>query len=79
MKLKLEDVKRMSVVAIGGSYTAKQAAKIMDYRGISSLVVTLKKFAGIKREKYLCSRVVAKEEVPKKVKVISAESLVRIS
>jgi len=70
MSLKVEDVMRSSVVTIEGSYTVRQAAKMMDYRGVSSLVVTSKKkLAGIVTEKDLCTRVVAKGEDPGSVKV----------
>ena len=71
MSLKVEDVMRASVVTIEGSYTARQAAKMMDSRGVSSLVVLSKKrLTGIVTEKDLCTRVVAKGENPEKVKVL---------
>jgi len=61
---------RPNVVTIEGRYTARQAAKMMEYRGVSSLVVVSKKrLAGIVTEKDLCSRVVAKGENPEKIKV----------
>jgi CBS domain-containing protein len=70
MSLRVEDVMRTGVVTIKGSYSARQAAQIMDYHGISSLVVTSKKkLAGIVTEKDLCTRVVAKGEDPERVKV----------
>jgi CBS domain-containing protein len=71
MALKVEDVMRQTVVTIEGRYTARQAAKMMDYRGVSSLVVLAKKrLAGIITEKDLCSRVLAKGGNPEKTKVI---------
>jgi CBS domain-containing protein len=70
MSLRVGDVMRTGVVTIKGSYTARQAAKMMDYRGVSSLVVTSnKKLTGIVTEKDLCTRVVAKGEDPERVKV----------
>ncbi len=70
MALKVEDVMRASVVTIDGKYTARQAAKMMDYRGVSSLVVvSKKKLAGIVTEKDLCTRVVAKGGDAERVKV----------
>lgn len=70
MSLKVEDVMRMVVITIDSSYTARQAAKMMDHRGVSSLVVTSKKkLVGIVTEKDLCTRVVAKGEDPEHVKV----------
>ncbi len=70
MALRVEDVMRASVVTIDGKYTARQAAKMMDYRGVSSLVVvSKKKLAGIVTEKDLCTRVVAKGGDPERVKV----------
>jgi CBS domain-containing protein len=70
MALRVEDVMRASVVTIDGKYTARQAAKMMDYRGVSSLVVvSKKKLAGIVTEKDLCTRLVAKGGDAEKVKV----------
>jgi CBS domain-containing protein len=70
MSLTVEDVMRTGVVTIKGSYTARQAAKIMDYHGVSSLIVmSNKKLTGIVTEKDLCTRVVAKGEDPERVKV----------
>jgi len=75
MALKVEDVMRQSVVTIEGKYTARQAAKMMDYRGVSSLVVMSKKrLAGIVTEKDLCTRIVAKGSNPEKIKVIDIMS-----
>ncbi len=75
MALKVEDVMRGSVVTIEGRYTARQAAKMMDYRGVSSLVVLSKKrLAGIVTEKDLCTRVVAKGGDPERTKVIDIMS-----
>jgi len=66
----VEDVMHANVVTIDGKYTARQAAKIMDYRGVSSLVVMSdKKVSGIVTEKDLCTRVVAKGGDPERVKV----------
>jgi signal-transduction protein with cAMP-binding, CBS, and nucleotidyltransferase domain len=70
MALKVKDIRYQNVVMIEGKYTARQAAKMMDYRGISSLVVVSKrKLAGIVPEKDLYIRVVAKGGNPEKVKV----------
>ncbi|MGD0803086.1 MAG: CBS domain-containing protein [Candidatus Bathyarchaeia archaeon] len=70
MSVKVEDVMHANVVTIDGKYTARQAAKIMDYRGVSSLVVMSdKKVSGIVTEKDLCTRVVAKGGDPERVKV----------
>ncbi len=50
---------------------ARQAAKMMDSRSVSSLVVlSNKRFAGIVTDKDLCTRVAAKGENPEKVKVL---------
>ena len=71
MALKVKDIMCQNVVMIEGKYTAKQAAKMMDYHGISSLVVvSKKKLAGIVPEKDLYTRVVAKGGNPEKVKVL---------
>jgi CBS domain-containing protein len=71
LALKVEDVMHPSVVTIDGKYSARQAAKMMDYRGVSSLVVVSKKrLAGIVTEKDLCTRVLAKGGDPEKVKVM---------
>jgi signal-transduction protein with cAMP-binding, CBS, and nucleotidyltransferase domain len=71
MSLKVEDVMCTSVVTIDGEYSARQAAKMRDYRGVSSLVVvSKKKLSGIVTEKDLCTRVVAKGEDPEHVKVV---------
>jgi len=70
VSLKVEDVMRPSVVTIDVKYNARQAAKLMDYRGVSSLVVVArKKLAGILTEKDLVTRVVAKGKDPEKAKV----------
>jgi signal-transduction protein with cAMP-binding, CBS, and nucleotidyltransferase domain len=70
MSMKVEDVMHASVVTIDAKYTARQAAKMMDYRGVSSLiVVSKKKLSGIITEKDLCTRVVAKGMNPELVKV----------
>ncbi|MCJ7424694.1 CBS domain-containing protein [Candidatus Bathyarchaeota archaeon] len=70
MSLKVEDVMRSSVVTIEGEYSARQAAKMMDFKGVSSLVVvSKKKISGIVTEKDLCTRVMAKGRDAEKVKV----------
>lgn len=52
MSLKVEDVMRSSVVTIEGEYSARQAAKMMDFKGVSSLVVvSKKKISGIVTER----------------------------
>lgn len=61
---------RPSVVTIGINYNARQAAKMMEYESVSSLVVlSRKKLAGILTEKDLVTRVVAKGKDPEKAKV----------
>jgi len=70
MSVKVEDVMHTSVVTIDGNYTARQAAKMMDYRGVSSLVViSKKKLSGIITEKDLCTRVMAKGKNPEHMRV----------
>jgi CBS domain-containing protein len=70
MSIKVEDVMHTSVITIDGKYTARQAAKMMDYRGVSSLVViSKKKLSGIITEKDLCTRVMAKGKNPEHVQV----------
>jgi CBS domain-containing protein len=70
MSMKVEDIMKDSVVTIDSKYTVRQAAKKMDYRGVSCLiVVSKKKLAGILTEKDLCTRVVAKGMDPERVKV----------
>lgn len=70
MSLRVEDVMRPNVVTIDIRYNARQAAKMMDYRSVSSLVVmSRKKLAGILTEKDLVTRVVAKGRDPEKAKV----------
>jgi CBS domain-containing protein len=59
--LKVEDVMRSVVVTIDSGYTVRQAAKMMAYRGVSSLVVTSKgRLAGILTEKDLVTRIIAR-------------------
>jgi signal-transduction protein with cAMP-binding, CBS, and nucleotidyltransferase domain len=75
MSIKVEDVMRSSVVTIEGEYSARQAAKMMDFKGVSSLVVmSKKKISGIVTEKDLCMRVMAKGRDAEKVKVIEIMS-----
>jgi signal-transduction protein with cAMP-binding, CBS, and nucleotidyltransferase domain len=75
MSIKVEDVMRSSVVTIEGEYSARQAAKMMDIKGVSSLVVISKKrISGIVTEKDLCTRVMAKGRDAEKVKVIEIMS-----
>ena len=70
LSLKVEDVMHPSVITIDINYNARQAAKIMDYKGVSSLVVlSRKKLAGILTEKDLVTRVVAKGIDPEKAKI----------
>jgi CBS domain-containing protein len=70
LSLKVEDVMRTNVITIDVKYTARQAAKMMEYRSVSCLVVTSKKrLAGIVTEKDLVTRVVAKGANPEKVKM----------
>ncbi|OGD57416.1 hypothetical protein A3K78_01790 [Candidatus Bathyarchaeota archaeon RBG_13_52_12] len=75
MSIKVEDVMRSSVVTIEGESSARQAAKMMDFRGVSSLVVmSRKKISGIVTEKDLCTRVMAKGRDAEKVKVMEIMS-----
>ena len=73
--LKVEDVMNSAVVTIDAGYTASQAAKIMVYRNVSSLVVTSnKKLAGILTEKDMVTRVIARGLNPEKAKVMNIMS-----
>ena len=75
MSIKVEDVMRSSVVTIEGESSARQAAKMMDFRGVSSLVVmSRKKISGIVTERDLCTRVMAKGRDAEKVKVMEIMS-----
>jgi signal-transduction protein with cAMP-binding, CBS, and nucleotidyltransferase domain len=75
MSIKVEDVMRSSVVTIEGEYSVRQAAKMMEFRGVSSLVVvSKKKISGIVTEKDLCTRVIAKGRDAEKVKVMEIMS-----
>jgi len=75
MSIKVEDVMRSSVVTIEGGYSARQAARMMDFKGVSSLVVvSKKKISGIVTEKDLCTRVIAKGRDADKVKVVEIMS-----
>lgn len=75
MSIKVEDVMRSSIVTIEGESSARQAAKMMDFRGVSSLVVmSRKKISGIVTEKDLCTRVMAKGRDAEKVKVMEIMS-----
>jgi len=70
MSMKVEDVMHGSVITIDGNYSARQAAKIMDFRGVSSLIVmSKKKISGIITEKDLSTKVVAMGRDPECVKV----------
>ena len=70
MSMKVEDVMHRSVITIDGNYSARQAAKMMDFRGVSSLIVmSKKKISGIITEKDLSTRVVAMGRDPERVKV----------
>lgn len=75
MSIKVEDVMRSSVVTIEGDYSARQAAKMMEFKGVSSLVVmSKKKISGIVTEKDLCTRVMAKGRDAERVKVMEIMS-----
>ena len=75
MSIKVEDVMRSSVVTIEGEYSARQAAKMMEFKGVSSLVVvSKKKISGIVTEKDLCTRVIARGRDSEKVKVMEIMS-----
>ena len=69
MSYKVEDVMKTSVITIDIDRTARQAAKMMNYKGVSSLVVTKKKkLQGIITEKDLVARIIAKGVDPEKIK-----------
>ena len=75
MSIKVEDVMRSSVVTIEGEYSARQAARMMEFKGVSSLVVvSKKKISGIVTEKDLCTRVIAKGRDAERVKVMEIMS-----
>lgn len=75
MSIKVEDVMRSSVVTIEGEYSARQAARMMEFKGVSSLVVVSKKrISGIVTEKDLCTRVIAKGRDAERVKVMEIMS-----
>ena len=70
MSYKVEDVMKTSVITIDIDRTARQAAKMMNYKGVSSLVVTKKKkLQGIITEKDLVARIIAKGVDPEKIKI----------
>jgi trk system potassium uptake protein TrkH len=75
MSIKVEDVMRSSVVTIEGEYPARQAARMMEVKGVSSLVVmSKKKISGIVTEKDLCTRVMAKGRDAERIKVMEIMS-----
>jgi trk system potassium uptake protein TrkH len=75
MSIKVEDVMRSSVVTIECEYSARQAARMMEFKGVSSLVVvSKKKIFGIVTEKDLCTRVIAKGRDAERVKVMEIMS-----
>jgi CBS domain-containing protein len=73
--LKVEDVMISSVITIDAGYTVRQAAKIMVYKSVSSLVVTSnKRLAGILTENDMVTRVMARGLNPERAKVMSIMS-----
>jgi CBS domain-containing protein len=70
MSIKVEDVMKSNVITVDPKYSARKAARLMDYKSVSCLVVTKnKKIEGIITEKDLCSRVLAKGVNSEKVVV----------
>ena len=70
MSYKVQDIMKEKVVTIKASNSVRNAAKMMNYRGISSLVVTQgSKIKGIITEKDLVTRVIANGADPQKTKI----------
>jgi len=69
MSYTIEDVMKTSVITIDAHQSARQAAKMMNYKGVSSLVVTNKKLQGIVTEKDLVTRIMATGTDPEKIEI----------
>jgi CBS domain-containing protein len=70
MSYTVEDVMKKDVITIDAHRSARQAAKMMNYRGVSSLVVTNeKKLQGIVTEKDLVTRIMAEGSDPEKIEI----------
>ena len=70
MNITVEDAMRNTVIAVTPYFSAKQAAKLMDLRGVSSLVVIREgMLKGILTEKDLVTGIVARGYNPSKIRV----------
>ncbi len=70
MSLTVEDAMSNPVITIKSDFSAKQAAGLMDLKGVSGLVVTKERMIeGIITETDIVARVVARGQDPVKVKV----------
>lgn len=70
VNITVEDAMRNTVIAVTPNFSAKQAAKLMDLRGVSSLVVIREgMLKGILTEKDLVTRIVARGYNPSKIRV----------
>lgn len=70
MSIRVEDVMARDVVTVDCDFSAKYAARIMNYYGISSLVATSEEeIVGILTERDLITRIVAVGQNPEKVMV----------
>ena len=70
MNITVEDAMRNTVITVTPNFSAKQAAKLMDLRGVSSLVVIREgMLKGILTEKDLVTRIVARGYNPSKIRV----------
>ena len=70
MNITVEDAMRRTVITLTPNFSARQAAKLMELRGVSSLIVTKEgRLWGILTEKDLVTRVIARGYNPEKVKV----------
>lgn len=70
MNITVEDAMRNTVITVTPYFSAKQAAKLMDLRGVSSLVVIREgMLKGILTEKDLVTGIVARGYNPSKIRV----------
>jgi len=70
VNITVEDAMRNTVITVTPNFSAKQAAKLMDLRGVSSLVVIREgMLKGILTEKDLVTRIVARGYNPSKIRV----------
>ena len=69
MSLCVQDVMVRDVVTVDSEYSVKYAARMMNYFGISSLMVLSKgDVVGIITERDVLTRVVAEEQEPERVR-----------